>query len=135
MNIKSSYTIWSIGAFLLSSLAVFLTGLFTRDTNPVMANVIAVAFWMFLILGIFFTISLSKKLRPKKDRKLLRHFMLFKTQQTKVIDTIFSVSLLATIILLIGNIQIGWLQLMFIFLNIFSLELHCVFSLIENKIK
>ena len=116
MNIKSSYTIWSIGAFLLSSLAVFLTGLFTRDTNLVMANVIAVAFWMFLILGIFFTISLSKKLRPKKDRKLLRHFMLFKTQQTKVIDTIFSVSLLATIILLIGNIQIGWLQLMFIFL-------------------
>lgn len=130
MNLKSRYLIFSTVAFFLSSLTIFFMPLFPRKTDATMATILALAFWLFLIAGIIITVLLIKNVNAKGLPRILSFF---KIKRTRIIDAILVISLLSAILTAILHINIGWLQISLMFLVIFTIELHCVFSLIEQK--
>lgn len=132
---KNGAILKPITVFFLSSVTIFFMPLFSRETNALMANILALIFWLLLIAGVVFTVLLSKncELQKSKSKVFPQIFCFFIPNQTRIIDTVLIISILSTIIMAILNRNIACLQTLFIFLSIFSMELHCVLSLTKIK--
>lgn len=122
-------------AFLLSSITILFMPLFSRESDEMVMNILALTFWLLLIAGIIFTVLISKSIPCKKvkSKGCPRILRFFKTKQTRVIDTAFVISITLVIFTNVFHFNSSWIQFLLIFLSLFTIELHCVCSLIDTS--
>lgn len=114
--------------FTISSLTIPLMSVFTREKNLVVSTLLAVTFWVMLIAGIIFTVLFAKANRPLAKSRA-RAFLPFQTKATRLIDSLLIISLATTVVVIIGKLNVNWLQIVLLFLDLYLLELHFLFNL------
>lgn len=117
-----------MGAFTISSAMIPLMSVFTREKSVALATTLAVTFWVALVAGIVLTILFGKSTKPMTKKKG-RAFIPFGTKETMIIDPLFIICLIATLVLLIAKINVSWLQIVLLVGDVYLLELHFLFSL------
>lgn len=118
-------------SFFVSTISAALITAVSRETAPMLSNVLAAVFWLSIIVGFVFCGTLAKKTRPK-EKILPRPLLFFRTRPLKIIDAILIVSIIVTI--LCGALHSGmtFLWTMLLLLDIAAFEFHILFSLISK---
>jgi len=126
--------IMSVISFFLSSATILFMplGSFEPEGNNLLAYVLAIAFWAFLLLGIVFILITDKKRRkhPLSGRPGGVIFLrFFKNKPAIIFDVLLIAGILSLIIsLLIIRTFPSWLTLAGTFITVFSLEMHALFN-------
>lgn len=118
-------------SFFISAISAALITGFSRETAPMLSNVLAVIFWLSTIGGFFFCGMLAKK-TPPKEKILPRPLLFFGTTPLKIIDAILIVSIISTILCGVFHSSMTILWGMLLFLDIAAFEFHILFSLINK---
>ena len=126
--------ILSIASFFISSAAILLMPLssFEQDGNVVLAYILAITFWVFLMLGIVFILILGKK--RKKDTMFtdtggIVFLRFFKNKPATVFNVLLIVGILSLVVsLLIIRTLPSWLTLAGTFTTVFSMEMHALLN-------
>lgn len=139
------YLYLSIAVFYISSFSIsFMPSVFdeTGRRSNTAANTLAILFWAGIVLGIVLTLIVRKKrmwdvkwnenyLKTRKRRvPVFLHF--FSNKPAIVFDSLLiagSIALITSGVLLIPE-GLVWI---FVFLTVFSLEMHCIFNGLNYK--
>ena len=120
-------------AFLVSSASTFLVTVIDRRQHLWLSNSLAMLFWGAAIIGIVFCIILANKTKPKQ-KSGIRLFSFFMGKMLLVNDTILMLSIVCTTLSAIANINSVVLWGMCIFIDLFTLELHCLLSIKSEEV-
>lgn len=123
----------SIVSFLFSSITIWLMPLtsFEREGTKVFAYLLAVAFWVFLILGFVFQHLIGRRRKRddtfiKQDRTTLLGF--FSNWPSRIFDSLLIAGAAALFFTFLFPALPGWVTQTAIFMTVFSLEMHGVFG-------
>ena len=129
---KNKGIFWSsMIAFLISAVSTALITGVDRDVTPLLSNVLAILFWISMLVGFVFCAVLAKRTRLTKQA-IPRPFRFFRTKPLIGIDTVFVVSVIGTIVCSILHSGSTILWALLLFLDIAAFEFHILFS-ISNK--
>jgi len=130
---KALFTL-SVISFFVSSATIFFMpfGSFEPDGNVMLAYILAITFWLFLVMGIFFVLLLSRQ--RFKDMKYARmdgimFLRFFKNKLAVVFDLLLLAGILTLVLsLIIIRTLPAEVALAGTFITVFSLEMHCLFN-------
>ncbi len=125
---KRHLFILSAAAFFLSSVSAFWITLTDRQHHPALANSLAAVFWITLIAGTVFCVILARVSKPQK-KGMIRLLNFFHGKALIVTDTVLVVSDICTVMMSACRVNITLLWAVLTFLDIFSMELHCLFAI------
>ena len=123
----------SILSFLLSSAAVWFMPLvsFEQDEQKALAFVLAAVFWLGLIAGVTFQILVGRRRRGDinyTDARGIAFLRFFRNKPAIVSDISLIIGIITLALSFIINAYPQWLTTAAIFISVFSLEMHGVFS-------
>lgn len=122
----------SFVSFLISAFSAAILTIANRDTAPILSNILAIIFWISMIFGFIMCSIIARKTCSKK-KKFPRPLCLFRTKPLVIIDTIFLLSLIGTVlcIALHSNVTVLWALLLF--LDIATFEIHILISISNEE--
>ncbi len=125
---KGNLFLYSFLSFLGSAVLSFIITMIMRDRITLLSNILAALFWIMLLIGVAFCIMLAKRTKPK-NKTFPRTLLFFKGKHLKIIDTVMILSIAITVILSKCYINYAPLWSFVVFADIFSIELHFLFSI------
>lgn len=125
---KRHLLILSTVAFFFSSVSAFCITLTDRHHHPALSNSLAAVFWITLIAGTVFCVLLAKITKPQK-KGMIRLLNFFHGKALVITDTVLVASDICTVVMSACRVNITLLWAVLTFLDLFSMELHCLFAI------
>jgi len=117
-------------AFLMSSITASLMPLYNRAEYLMMANILAILFWMFFITGIIFAALIKSK---KRIQRFGKNSVFVKSKTKIVFDIAIVIAIISTCAVVMLKINISWIQSLLLFFFLFTIEVRCVLALTGTK--
>ena len=124
----------SLTAFLLSSICSFLLTMISRQQHLVLSNILAAVFWVTFVAGTVFCIMLAKRTKPR-EKGTIRLLNFFHGKALAITDTILVASDICTVIMSVCRVNIMFLWAAITFLDVFSMELHCLLAIKDQEVE
>jgi len=132
MNMSTQVMIISIAAYFISSASIVFIA-FIEYENWRFLSMVALAFWLFLIIGSLLFAALPRPVKKNKQpfasrlKILLPAFTFFRNKTAVWIDSVFFAAIAANIVAIFIGIPMA-VHLSAIALLVFSFEMHLIFN-------